>query len=782
MFHKKLKKTFLFGTIFFASIIGVNNVEAVAIDYNECGSSYGVQYYNLAPYAVKNSTTNATPSNEFTAYSSNGNVVYCTEKGVHYVNHPDTHDGPSYVSSASTVENNLLAKVLAYGYYSKSTSTNCSIDRAATQLLVWMSSKEIADGTTAWRTLSEDYIATKLLSGSNASAIAKKVVSIRSQVLTHNEIPSFAFTTSDAATQDPNRLELKYVEANHHFTNSITDTNSLLSGYTLGTNPTNVTATKNGNVLTITSKSDSVTTPISMSKQFKTGGTLYKRNDGVVQETAYIYEPSSKTVTAYTGYKYQEIGKGIIELHKIDKYTSKNMEGATFNIYQDDSCTTPAVDYLGNKLGEKTTDKNGKIKWNNLYYPLDKDIKKVYYVKETKTLPGYAFDNEQLESLGAKNACIPVVLKPQNEEIGKTEEVSQAVYNIPYGNITILKQDEETGKTVEGVEFQLLRNNSKKEPALDINGEIVKNVITDERGIAEFENIPYGDYIIKEIKANSWYKILEKPIEFTLNKDNDALKYSGQGTEALPNEEEPLIPLETYKLGDPTNDGKINNDDLSVIENIISNAIVATPLQFYSSDLDKNLTIDQNDKELMEKYLAGDQMAFAALLEEEIPGQVQKRVTLSITNKPIDVKISKLDITNEKEVKGAQIIIKNEKGEVFIKYISTNKEKRFYIPIGDYTLIENVAPKGYQSLKTEVKFRVLADGNIKLLSAKSNLYKLTKSTTDNDTDLDHIKIYNTPKKIEVPNTGSVVNIATIIVGTLLIGGGAFIIYKRYTES
>lgn len=767
----------------FFSFISITNVEADYINTHICDSSYGLNFSKLKPYAVKESISNPTSINNFTAFSSDGHVVYCTEKGVSAVNRTDSSDNPNYVSSASTVENSLLAKALAYGYYSESSSTTCTVDKAATQLIVWFVSKEVADGTKEWRTLpvssstGPDLIG--MLSGSNASAIANKAAEIRSKVLNHDKIPSFSFTTSTAAIQDPNRMELKYVEASHHFTNSVTDSTSVFSGYTLGTNPTNITATKSGNKLTITSKNDSVTTPVSMSKVFKTGGTVYKRNDGVVQGTAYISNPSSKTVTAYVGYKYQDIGKGIIELHKIDKYTGKNMKGATFNIYSDDTCTIPATDYLGNVLGEKTSDKNGKIVWKDLYYPLDKEVQRIYYVKETKAVEGYAFDNEQLDKLGAKNACIPVVMKAQNEEVTNNEEVSQAIYNIPYGNITILKQDEETGKVIEGVEFQLLKNNSKKEPAIDINGQIVQNVITDSRGIAEFENIPYGDYIIVEVKTNSWYKPLIKPLEFTLDKSNDALKYSTQGTEAIPEEDEPMIPLEKYKLGDPTNDGKINNDDLAVIENIINDAIEETPLQFYASDLDKNLTIDATDKEMMEKYIAGDTTVFTGLAEEDIPGQIQKRVTLSITNKPIDMKISKLDIVKEKEIKGAKIVIKNAEGEVFLKYTSTTKAKEFYIPIGDYTLTETVAPKGYQKLKTEIKFRVLSDGNIKLLSVKSSMYKLEKSKEDNDTDLDHLKIYNNLKEIIVPDTGSVVSVIATITGVLLIGGGAFVIYKRY---
>lgn len=842
------------GVLVFAlmGFIGVSNVDAMKINHQRCDKSYVTTTKAYTDYADLNSVkgTAANGYKDGKAYrvdldhkpwyvhtslamfAADGHTIYCTEHGIVYVN---AENSPAFVSSSATVDNNLVARVLAYGYYDKSNSTSCNASRVATQMLVHFAAKEVADGTTGWRSLTASQMTGSLFSGSGASSIASEVVRIRSLVLDHDKIPSFAFKTVDAANNDPNKMELKYSETNRNFSNSVTDKNSVFSSYTLGANPNKITASKNGNTLTITSKDDSVTTPISMSKVFKTGG-YYVRN-GEFQNMSYV-EPSSKTVTAYTGYKYQKIGKGIVKIHKIDKYTGKNMKGAYFGIYSDADCTKKAVDYLGRELPEKKSDKNGLIAWDNLYYPLELGQSRTYYVKETKTIEGYALDNEQLEKLKAKGTCIPVQVtasekenststKPQSagttttetKEVEDKEVVVQAIYNIPYGNITILKQDADTGKVIPGVEFKLLKNNTKKEPATDMNGNVVKNAITDKNGIAEFENIPYGDYILVEVKADSWYKILEEPIEFTLNKDNDALKYEAQGTEALPSTnskdntkqdatknnttsdknsssttnsntttdnntadkvKDILLPLAKYRLGDPTNDGKINQDDMKVIEDIIAKNIEATSLQFYASDLNLDKAVDQTDKDLMQKYLDGDKTAIAnALKEYEIPGQVQKRVTLVVTNKPLDMKVSKVAITNEKELPGAKIVIKNSKGEVFLKYTSTSKVKEFYIPVGDYTLIETVAPKGYQTLKTEVKFRVLSNGNIKLVSADSNMYKIVKSKEKDDTDADHLKIYNQLKKISVPNTGSVIAISTIVGGLLLIVGGSYVIYRKY---
>lgn len=781
------------------SIIGIGKIDAAKISVEQCSKSVirpassKIQH----DYFIINSVwkdwaevNQNTPGDHFTSYASDsGHLVYCVERSAHYLNNSDN---PSYAASTANVNSDLVARALAYGYQANTSTPTCNNNFLATQLIVWMASKQQADG--GFNILSESSVSkstlSSLVAGSSASTVVDLAYNLLTEMRNHEVIPSFAYASVEAAQKVTDKPILKYSEANRNFSGSMTDTKAVFSKFKLGSNPTSVTATQSGNTLTITSKDDSVTTPISMSRTYSDGGTVYTRKGTRIQTTKY-FVPKYKTVVGYAPYQYEKIGKGTVKIHKIDKYTGKNMKGATFGIFSDDTCSKKAVNYLGKELPAKKSDKNGIIEWNDLYYPLKLGESRTYYVKEVDPiLEGYALDSDQLEKLGAKNNCIPVKVTADWKEntsgtplgaqiLEDHEKVVQAVYNIPYGNVTILKTDVETKKVIPGVEFQLLKNNPKKEPAVDIHGNVVKNVKTDERGIAEFVDIPYGDYILVEVKADSWYKILEEPYEFTLNKDNDALKYKSQGTNAVPEKDEIMIENEKYRLGDPTNDGKIDAEDIKVIEDIIAKKIEETKIQFYASDVNKDNKVDENDKALLQKYIDGDNTVIPDALKEFEYETYQKRVTISLTNKPIDMKISKVDITNEKEIKGAKIEIKNEKGETFLKYKSDGTPKDFAIPIGDYTLTETVAPKGYQTLKTEVKFRVLTDGNIKLISAKSNLYKLEKSKEKDDTDLDHLKIYNSPKKISVPNTGSVVAISTIVGGLLLIGGGSYIIYRKY---
>ena len=624
----------------------------------------------------------------------------------------------------------------------------------------------------AWRTYTRADFA-KFVDGTRASEVINGMVDIRDKALAVDVKPSFAGQT----------IPLKYNPSTYNWIGTATDTNNSIGGWTTTNKDVNLSVS--GNVLTITKTSDSpVTGTINYTRNIPKGILYYSNYDAKWQKTAYYVSGGNEPVNFNITYNVEDINKGIVEIIKTDKYTKNKMENVSFGIYSDDKCTVKAKDYLGKEQVDKKTDKNGKITWTDLYMPLENGKYKTYYVKEA--IPeGYVQDSKELQKQGAKDGCIPVQAeapvpnkaKTQETDTNKKTTASLEVNNIPYGNITIQKTDSVTKKVIEGVEFKLsVKNGNKTEVAKDINGKEVKNAVTDKRGIAEFKDIPYGDYIIEEIKADDWYKILEKPLEFTLNKDSDALKYKAQGTEAIPSKGDVLIPSEKYLLGDPNDDGKIDNDDIKIIDSIIAMQIEETEKQFYAADVNKDNVVDSKDKELLQKYINGDTTAIPDALKEFEVSNYQKRVSLSVTNVPLDMKISKVSITNEKELPGAKIVIKNSKGEVFIEYTSTKKQKEFYIPIGDYTLIETVAPKGYQKLKTEVKFRVLANGNIKMISATSSTHKLVKSQ---DGDLDHLKIFNSPEKISVPNTGSVIAISTLIVGLGLIGGGAYVLYRKY---
>ena len=74
--------------------------------------------------------------------------------------------------------------------------------------------------------------------------------------------------------------------------------------------------------------------------------------------------------------------------------------------------------------------------------------------------------------------------------------------------LIIIKQDEETEKKLQGVEFQLLDENKNV---------IYTNLETDENGRIEVENLIPGKYYIKETRTVSGYEIYEDLIEIDMS-------------------------------------------------------------------------------------------------------------------------------------------------------------------------------------------------------------------------------------------------------------------------
>ena len=83
--------------------------------------------------------------------------------------------------------------------------------------------------------------------------------------------------------------------------------------------------------------------------------------------------------------------------------------------------------------------------------------------------------------------------------------------------------------------------------------------------------------------------------------------------------------------------------------------------------------------------------------------KVQK---VKMKDAPTKVEISKVDITDGKELPGATLEVKNSKDETIERWVSTEKPHLIKkLPIGDYTLTEITAPDGYEVAET-IKFSV----------------------------------------------------------------------------
>lgn len=112
----------------------------------------------------------------------------------------------------------------------------------------------------------------------------------------------------------------------------------------------------------------------------------------------------------------------------------------------------------------------------------------------------------------------------------------------------------------------------------------------------------------------------------------------------------------------------------------------------------------------------------------------------SFTYKMVDkaelkVRISKTDITGEKEVPGATLIVKDSKGNAIETWVSTNEPKYIVLEPGEYSLTETIAPKGYILSKTSVYFKLDENGSVYEKNANGEYVKV-----------DYVKMINLVKE------------------------------------
>ena len=173
-----------------------------------------------------------------------------------------------------------------------------------------------------------------------------------------------------------------------------------------------------------------------------------------------------------------EVTKGSLEIKKVESDNQDLvLSGAEFVI----------KDISGNEVARGTTDKNGIARFENL-------VAGTYTYEEIKAPDGYELNNEPVEFKITK----------QGEVITKVVENKKIIIK---GTLEIKKVDADNKDlALPGAEFIIK----------DANGGEVAKGITDEKGIAKFENLVAGTYTYEEIKAPDGYELNNEPVEFKI--------------------------------------------------------------------------------------------------------------------------------------------------------------------------------------------------------------------------------------------------------------------------
>ncbi len=226
------------------------------------------------------------------------------------------------------------------------------------------------------------------------------------------------------------------------------------------------------------------------------------------------YAGQNVSVTSTDISVYNERQKVSVSLKKImaeDKTFGIGNNGeitsVRFGIYADEDIKASNGDIIPKDalITFANCDKNGSI-----VFDCDLPVGFKWYVKEIATDEHYILSDTKYEfDTEYQGQDVKVIdIKVNNGEVIKN--------NLIYGSVKGLKIDRETQEVIKGATFGLFKSDTT-EFAKD---NAILTAVTDENGIFNFSNIPYGEYLIKEIKPADGYLDNEDVFTVTI-KDNE---------------------------------------------------------------------------------------------------------------------------------------------------------------------------------------------------------------------------------------------------------------------
>lgn len=178
-----------------------------------------------------------------------------------------------------------------------------------------------------------------------------------------------------------------------------------------------------------------------------------------------------------------------------------------FGIYADEDIKASNGDVIPKDalITFANCDKNGSI-----VFDCDLPIGFKWYVKEIATDKHYILSDTKYEfDTEYKGQDVKVIdIKVNNGEVIKN--------NLIYGSVKGLKIDRETQEVIKGATFGLFKSDTTE----FTEDKAILTAVTDENGVFVFNNIPYGEYIIKELKPADGYLDNEDVFTVIIN-DNE---------------------------------------------------------------------------------------------------------------------------------------------------------------------------------------------------------------------------------------------------------------------
>lgn len=337
-----------------------------------------------------------------------------------------------------------------------------------------------------------------------------------------------------------------------------------------------------------------------------------------------------------------------------------------------------------------------------------------YYVQEIATDEHYVLNGEKylvdFEYMGQEVTTV-------NIDCGQFEN------ELKRGKIEGIKVNE-SDEPLENALFGLFQTDCTE----FVESNAIMTAISDETGYFAFDEVPYGEYIVKEIEAPTGYILSEEGYLMTISEDGEIVGITAENKpitieiskqdvygEELSGAEMELINSDEETVEKWTSDGtnhvvtELPAGDYTLKEIAAPDGyVIATDISF-TVDVYGNVTVENVDA--------------VAVSEDGNP-------LIVMVDDTTKVRISKQDITTGEELPGAKLQVIDKNGDVIEEWTST-KEPHYLeavLKAGEtYALHEVIAPDGY-AIANDVKFTVNADGTVTEVVMYDDAVPVTKST------------------------------------------------------
>ncbi|PEP12430.1 SpaA isopeptide-forming pilin-related protein, partial [Bacillus wiedmannii] len=264
------------------------------------------------------------------------------------------------------------------------------------------------------------------------------------------------------------------------------------------------------------------------------------------------------------------------------------------------------------------------------------------------------------------------------------------------GNLQIKKVDENDENIV-------LKD--AKFDVIDKDNNVVATVTTNEKGIAEVKDLPFGDYFVKEISAPEGYIKVDTPVKVTIDNTN-IIEFVMKNTKKVENGQFKLLKKDS-ESGQLLPGAKFDviDKDGNVVETIITDG--------KGEALSKQLPVGTYTLKEVEAP-KGYELS-SSLVHVDVAAN--NTVTVDVLNKKIVEKatgqfeIVKVDANDKTKVlSDAEFeVYKDGKKVETLRTDKTGKVTSQKLEPGTYTLKETKAPQGYKLLKEEIEVVVEAN-------------------------------------------------------------------------